>query len=179
LGNLDGRNRNRGKKIVNIDEFLKEIAPTIRWFPQTGWNYCHGCGKSMDSSEKLLHYRICSYSEDKITQKLRKKVIEENFPAEGFQQNKPIAEVPLSWYRNSIETTAKLSIDFKPTGSAIDETMYPSTKARGLSNNDLNDLKNLFSGKVKCRVKQVYTKDPIIDSIPMAAEYDQAWSERE
>ena len=56
-------------------------------------------------------------------------------------------EVPLSWYRKSIETTARLSIDFKPTGSPIDETMYPSTKARQLSNKDIQDLKDLFSGK--------------------------------
>ena len=50
-------------------------------------------------------------------------------------------------------------------------------KARELSSKDVKDLTDLFSGKRKCRVKQVYTKDPIIDSIPMAAEYDQAWSE--
>jgi hypothetical protein len=164
---------------MNFDGFLKEIAPTIRWFAQMGWNFCHGCGKVMDSSEKLLHYRICSYSEDKQTQKLRKKVIEENFPAEGFQQCKPVTEVPLNWYRNSIERTANLPIDFKPTGAAIDETMYPSIKVRPLSSKDLKDLTELFNGKKKCVVKQVYTGDPIIDSIPMAAEYDQAWSERE
>jgi hypothetical protein len=86
---------------------------------------------------------------------------------------------PLNWYRNSIERTAKLSIDFKPTGAAIDETMYPSTHGRKLSSKDVRDLADLFSGKRKCVVKQVYTGDPIIDSIPMAAEYDQAWSERE
>ena len=164
---------------MNIDEFLKEIAPTIRWFAQMGWNYCHSCGKIMDGSEKLLHYRTCSHSEDKQTQKLRQKVIEENFPTEGFQQSKPVAEVPLEWYRNSIERTANLSIDFKPTGSAIDETIYPSTHGRQLSTKDVKDLTDLFSGKRKCRVKQVYTGDKIIDSIPMAAEYDQAWSERE
>lgn len=163
---------------MNFDNFLKQIAPTIRFFAQTGLHYCQSCSKSMDSTEKLLHYKICSHSDDKITQKLRQKIIADNFP-DGFQQSKPIAEVPLSWYRNSIETTAKLSIDFKPTGSPIDKTMYPPTKARELSSKDLNDLKDLFSGKRKCRVKQVDTKDPIIDSIPMAAEYEQAWSERE
>jgi hypothetical protein len=57
--------------------------------------------------------------------------------------------------------------------------MYPSTHGRQLSSKDVKDLTDLFSGKKKCVVKQVYTGNKIIDSIPMAAEYDQAWSERE
>ena len=52
-------------------------------------------------------------------------------------------------------------------------------KARELSSKDVKDLTDLFSGKRKCRVKQVYTNDPIIDSIPMALEFEQAWSERD
>ncbi len=115
MGNL----RRRGNQVMNLDDFLKQIAPTIRYFAQTGWHYCQSCSKSMDSTEKLLHYKICSHSDDKKTQKLRQKIISDNFP-DGFQQSKPIAEVPLSWYRNSIDTTAKLSIDFKPTGSPIE-----------------------------------------------------------
>ena len=144
----------------------------------SGWNYCYGCAKTMDSSEKLFHYRVCTYSKDKKMAKLRAKIISDNYP-DGFQQNKPIVEVPIEWYKNQIKVNANLPMDFKPTGSPIDESMYPSTKAKELSKKDLKDLADLFSGKRKCRVKQVYTKDPIIDSIPMAAEYDQAWSERE
>ena len=50
--------------------------------------------------------------------------------------------------------------------------MYPSTEARKLSDKDIQDLADLFSGKIKCRVKQVYTDDPIIDQIPMADDPD-------
>jgi hypothetical protein len=70
---------------MNIDELLKELSPTIRYFAQTGWHYCQSCGRSMDSSEKLLHYKICSHFDDKKTQKLRQKIIADNFP-DGLQQ---------------------------------------------------------------------------------------------
>ena len=115
----------------DLDKFLKEIAPQIKWLAQAGWNYCYGCAKTMDSSEKLFHYRVCS---------------------------KPILEVPLGWYKNQIKVNANLPMDFKPTGSPIDETMYPSTQGRKLSSKDVEDLADLFSGRRKCRVKQVYTK---------------------
>ena len=33
-------------------------------------------------------------------------------------------------------------------------------------------MADLFCGKIKCQVKQVYTDDPIIDQIPMADDPD-------
>ena len=36
-------------------------------------------------------------------------------------------------------------------------------KLKELSDKDIQDLADLFSGKIKCRVKQVYTGDQIID----------------
>ena len=53
----------------------------------------------------------------------------------------------------------------------INEDLYPS-KLKELSDKDIQDLTDLFSGKIKCRVKQVYTGDPIIDQIPMADDPD-------
>ena len=49
----------------------------------------------------------------------------------------------------------------------INEELYPSTSLKELSK-DIQDLADLFSGKIKCQVKQVYTGDPIIDQIPMS-----------
>ncbi len=62
-------------------------------------------------------------------------------------------------------------MDFRPTGAAINEGQYPS-KLKELLDKDIQDLTDLFSGKIKCQVKQVYTHDPIIDQIPMADDPD-------
>ena len=59
-------------------------------------------------------------------------------------------------------------MEFKPTGAPINEELYPSTSLKELSNKDIQDLADLFTGKIKCQVKQVYTRDAIIDQIPMA-----------
>jgi hypothetical protein len=67
---------------------------------------------------------------------------------------------------------ASLPMDFNPTGAAIDETMYPTTEARQLSNQDIQDLADLFSGMIECKVKQIFTGDPIINSIPMSDDPD-------
>jgi hypothetical protein len=56
-------------------------------------------------------------------------------------------------------------MDFKPTGSPIDETMYPSIKMKELSSKDIQDLTDLFSGKIKCVKVEPKTKDNIIDAI--------------
>ena len=50
--------------------------------------------------------------------------------------------------------------------------MYPPIKLKQLTKQDVQDLADLFSGRKLCVVKQVYTGDPIIDSIPMANEPD-------
>ena len=73
-----------------------------------------------------------------------------------------------------IRRTLSLPIDNlgKSTGAPIDETMYPPIKLRQLTKQDIQDLADLFSGRKPCVVKQVYTGDPIIDSIPMANEPD-------
>ena len=104
----------------DLDKFLKDTAPEIKWLAQIGWHYCHGCGRTVDSSEKMFHYRVCTYSKDKKMAKLLANVIAENYP-DDFQQSKPIVEVPLEWYKNQIKVNANLTMDFKPTGSPIDE----------------------------------------------------------
>jgi hypothetical protein len=150
---------------LNLDEFLDQISPSIKWSASTGYYRCVSCGRQMDSSEKLSHWpNHCSLSKDKTVQKLRDEVLSSNFPDE---EKPTLQEVGLDWYQNQIKITAGLPIDFKATKSPIDETLYPSTKARQLSNRDIQDLEDLFSGKIICRAKQVYTHDPIIDSIPM------------
>ena len=42
-------------------------------------------------------------------------------------------------------------MDFRPTGAPINEDQYPS-KLKELSDKDIQDLTDLFSGKIKCRV---------------------------
>ena len=74
----------------------------------------------------------------------------------------------MDWYQNQIKINESLPIDFKPTGAPINEDLYPSTSLKELSSKDIQDLADLFTGKIKCQVKQVYTGDPIIDQIPMA-----------
>ena len=89
--------------------------------------------------------RNCSTIEYVHIRKIRRwqsyeqKIIADNYP-DGFQQSKPIVEVPIEWYKNQIKVNANLPMDFKPTGSPIDESMYPSTKAKELSKKDLKDL---------------------------------------
>jgi hypothetical protein len=153
--------------MLNLEEFLEEIKPSIKWSSSTGYHRCNGCGRQMDSSEKLSHWpKHCSLSKDKTVQKLRNQVLSENFPEENL--GKPvIKEAGLDWYQNQIKITEKLPIDFKPTGAPINEELYPSTSLKELSDKDIQDLADLFSGKTKCRVKQVYTHDPIIDQLPM------------
>ena len=51
--------------------------------------------------------------------------------------------------------------------SPINVELYPSTSLKQLSTKDIRELADLFSGKIKCQVKQVYTGDPIIDQLPM------------
>ena len=124
----------------------------------------------MDSTEKLSHWpKHCSLSKDKTVQKLRAEVLSENFP----EEEKPaLNEAGLDWYQNQIKINENLPIDFNPTGAPINEDLYPSTSLKELSSKDIQDLADLFSGKIKCRVKQVYTRDPIIDQIPMGDDPD-------
>ncbi len=154
-----------GVAILNLPEFLEEIRTAIKWSASTGYHRCPGCGRQMDSTEKQNHWpKYCSLSKDKKLQKLRADVISENVP----EEEKPaMQEVGLDWYQKQIKNLELLPIDFKATGSPIDETLYPSPEARKLSSKDIQDLADLFSGKIKCQVKQVYTHDPIIDQIPM------------
>src|SRR4029079_9849587 len=65
-----------------------------------------------------------------------------------------------------------LEIEFRPTGAAINECLYPPSNLKELSSKNIEELSDLFSGKIKCRVKQVYTNDPIIDQIPMGDDPD-------
>ena len=125
--------------------------------------------KTLDSTEKLTHWpKHCILSKDKKSQKLRAEVLAENFPVE---EKPAVKEVGLDWYQNQIEINENLPMDFKPTGAPINEDQYPS-KLKELSDKDIQDLTDLFSGKIKCRAKQVYTGDPIIDQIPMADDPD-------
>jgi hypothetical protein len=154
---------------LNLPEFLEEIEPSIKWSDSTGYHWCDGCGKQLDSSEKLSHWpKHCSLSKDKKLQKLRAEVLSSNFP----EEEKPeLQEAGLDWYQNQIKINVSLPIDFKPTGAPINEELYPFT-LKDLSNKDIQDLADLFSGKKKCQVKPVYTHDKIIDQIPMADEPD-------
>ena len=118
----------------------------------------------MDSTEKLTHWsKHCSLSKDKTVQKLRADVLSTNFP-EG--EKPTLNEAGLDWYQNQIKINENLPIEFKPTGAAINEELYPSTSLKELSTKDIQELADLFSGKIKCQIKQVYTKDPIIRSAP-------------
>ncbi len=155
---------------LDLNEFLDQIKPSIKWSSSTGFHRCAGCGRQMDSTEKETHWpKHCSLSKDKKLQKLRADVLSNNFP----EEEKPaLQEAGLDWYQNQIKIIASLPMDFKPTGNPIDETLYPSTKVRKLSDQDIQDLKELFSGKIKCEVKQVHTGDPIINSIPVGDEQD-------
>ena len=130
----------------------------------------HRCGRQMDSTEKLSHWpKHCSLSKDKTVQKLRAEVLSENFP----EEEKPkLDEAGLDWYQNQIKINESLPIDFNPTGAPINEDLYPFTSLKELSSKDIQDLADLFSGKIKCRVKQVYTRDAIIDQIPMGDDPD-------
>ena len=150
--------------MLNLEEFLEEIRPSIKWYAY-GFHRCTGCGRQMDSTEKLTHWpKYCSLSKDKKSQKLRAEVLAENFPV---GEKPAIKEAGLDWYQNQIKINENLPIDFNPTGAAINEDLYPSS-LKELSSKDIQDLADLFSGKIKCRAKQVYTGDPIIDQIPMA-----------
>ncbi len=151
--------------VLNLSEFLEEIKPSIKWSSNTGYHRCSGCGRQLDRTEKDTHWpKHCSLRKDKKLQKVRADVIAVNFP----EEEKPaVKEVGLDWYQKQIKITGSLPMDFKPTGSPINETMYPSTEARKLSARDIQDLTDLFSGKTECKVKQVYTNDPIIDQLPM------------
>jgi hypothetical protein len=150
---------------LNLEEFLEEIRPCIKWSCSTGYHRCTGCGRQMDSTEKLIHWpKHCSLSKDKTVQKLRSEVLSANFP----EEEKPtLNEAGLDWYQNQIKITGSLPIDFKPTGAKITEELYPSASLKKLSTKDIQDLADLFSGKIKCQFKQVYTRDPIIDQIPL------------
>jgi hypothetical protein len=151
--------------ILNLSEFLAEIRPSIKWSSSTGFHRCSGCGAQMDSTSKENHWpEHCSLSKDKTVQKLRADVLSANFPE---AEKSAIKEAGLDWYQNQIKITTSLPIDFKPTKAKINEELYPSTSLKELSTKDIQDLADLFSGKIKCRVKQVYTKDPIIDQLPM------------
>jgi hypothetical protein len=106
-----GRVENKGMTILNLEEFLQEIKPSIKWSASTGYHRCSGCGRQLDSAEKLTHWpKHCSLSKDKTVQKLRSEVLSNNFPDEA----KPaLQEVALDWYQNQIKITASLAIDFK------------------------------------------------------------------
>jgi hypothetical protein len=153
--------------VLDLSEFLAEIRSSIKWSDSTGYHRCSGCGRQMDSTEKETHWpKHCSLSKDKKLQKLRADVLAANFP----EEKKPaLQEVGLDWYQNQIKKLEFLPIDLKATGAAINDT-YLSIKVKQLSSEDIQDLTDLFSGKLKCRAKEVYTNnhDPIIDSIPMS-----------
>ena len=156
--------------ILNLEEFLQEIKTSIKWSAITGYHRCAGCGRQMDSTEKLAHWpKHCSLSKDKPVQKLRAEVLSSNFPVE---EKPSLNEAGLDWYQNQIRITATLPMDFRPTGAGINEKLYPSTSLRQLSTKDIQDLADLFSGKIKCQAKQIYTHDPIIDQIPMGDDPD-------
>ena len=150
--------------VLDLDEFFEQIKPIIKWNSSIGFHICNGCGRHFDSTEKLTHWsKNCSLSKDKKTQKLRAEVLSETFPEE---EKSAVKEAGLDWYQNQIEINESLPIDFNPTGAPINEDLYPSS-LKELSDKEIQDLAELFSGKIICRVKQVYTKDPIIDQLPM------------
>ena len=100
--------------ILNLAEFSEEIRPSIKWSPSTGFHRCTGCGRQMDSTEKLTHWpKNCSLSKDKTVQKLRADVLAENFSTE---EKPALEEVGLDWYQNQIKINESLPIEFKPTG---------------------------------------------------------------
>ena len=69
--------------ILNLEEFLEEIRPSIKWSASTGFHRCTGCGRQMDSTEKLSHWpKYCRLSKDKKLKKLRDQILAENFPTE-------------------------------------------------------------------------------------------------
>jgi hypothetical protein len=151
--------------VLNLTEFLEELRPSMKWSASTGFYRCNGCGAQLDSTSKLFHWpKHCSLSKDKKSQKLRADVLAENFPVE---EKPTIKEAGLDWYQNQIKINESLAIDFNPTGAPINEDLYPSTSLKELSSKDIQNLADLFSGKIICRAKQVYTHDKIIDSIPM------------
>lgn len=153
-----------GMIMLDLTEFLDEIKPSIKWSSSTGYHRCTGCGAQLDSTSKLSHWlQNCSLSKDKTAQKLRARVFSDNFPV---KEKLAIKEAGLDWYQNQIKINDSLPIEFKPTGAAINQELYPSS-LKELSCKDIQDLADLFSGKIICRVKQVYTKDPIIDQLPM------------
>jgi hypothetical protein len=159
-----------GMIILDLPGFLEEIRPSIKWSSSTGYHRCTGCGAQLDSTSKLSHWpKHCSLSKEKAVQKLRAQVLAENFPAE---EKPAIKEAGLGWYQNQIKINENLPIDFNPTGAPINEDLYPSS-LKELSSIDVQDLTDLFSGKIKCRVKQVYTHDKIIDEIPMGDDPDR------
>jgi hypothetical protein len=156
--------------MLDLPEFLEEIKPCIKWSSSTGYHRCTGCGAQLDSTSKLSHWpKHCSLSKDKTAQKLRAQILAENF---GKEEKPTIKEARLDWYQNQIKINENLKMDFRPTGAAINEDLYPSTTLKVLSSKDIQDLADLFSSKIKCRVKQVYTHDKILDQIPMADEPD-------
>jgi hypothetical protein len=155
---------------MDLSEFLEEIKPSIKWSASIGYHRCTGCSRQLDSTEKLSHWpKHCSLSKDKTVQKLRAEVLSTNFPE---AQKAAITEAGLDWYQNQIKIAENLSFDFKPTGSKIDQAQYPSTSLRELSSKDIQDLADLFSGKIKCCIKQVYANDPIIDQLPIGDDPD-------
>ena len=87
--------------MLNLEEFLEEIKPPIKWSASTGYHRCTGCGRQMDSTEKLSHWpKHCSLSKDKTVQKLRAEVFSTNFP----EEEKPkLDEAGLNWYQNQIK----------------------------------------------------------------------------
>jgi ParB-like chromosome segregation protein Spo0J len=124
--------------MLDLTEFLEEHRPSIKWSVSTGYHRCVSCGRQMDSTEKSKHWpKHCSLSKDKRVQKLRAQVLAENFPVE---EKPEIKEAGLDWYQNQIKITENLPMDFRPTGAAINEDLYPSTTLR----QNLGDLKPLI-----------------------------------
>ena len=97
-----GRVERKGMIMLNLEEFLEEIKPPIKWSAR----YLDiidvpGCGRQMDSTEKLSRWpKHCSLSKDKTVQKLRAEVFSTNFP----EEEKPkLDEAGLDWYQNQIK----------------------------------------------------------------------------
>ena len=110
---------------LNLEEFLEEIRPSIKWSNSTGYHRCAGCGRQMDPTEKLTHWpKHCSLNKDKPAQKLRGEVLAENF---ATKEKPTIKEGGLDWYQNQIKIIENLPINFNPTGVAINEELYPSS----------------------------------------------------
>ena len=106
-----------GITILNLEEFLEEIRPSIKWSSSSGFHRCTGYGRQMDSTEKLTHWpEHCSLSKDKTVQKLRPKFYQLNFP-EG--EGPALNEGGLDWYQNQIKIIENLPIEFEPTGTVF------------------------------------------------------------